>query len=75
MTTDQQKQSTLKIEYALAASVIGFAGLLGMVAWLNQGDTILWSVIEAGLVSLSPARNILLNDCANSRGENYPCNP
>ncbi len=49
MITKNQKQSTLKIEYIIAVSIIAFAGLLGMAAWLNQGEILLWSVIEAGL--------------------------
>lgn len=49
MAADQQKQSVLKTEHALAMSIIVLAGFLGMAAWLSQGDSLLWSVIQSGL--------------------------
>ncbi len=44
-----QNHSAMRTEYAIAASIVVLAGLLGMAAWLGKGDTLLWSVIEAGL--------------------------
>ena len=49
MEQNGQNHSALRTEYAIAVSIVVLAGLLGMAAWLSQGDTLLWSVIEAGL--------------------------
>ena len=49
MVSHQQKHGSLKTEYTIAVSILVLAGLVGMAAWLGQGDSLLWAMIETGL--------------------------